>query len=145
MLSDGDHIRNLLGTYSERIDLADHAGVGELFGDDGVLATEDGIELARGAEGIAAFYRRMVKLHDGEPRTKHMVGNTVLTAEGDDVIRARSSFVLFQATEELSLQPIMAGRYLDRFVRTPDGRWRWAERRYLADLVGHLSQHLARF
>ena len=142
MLSDGDHIRNLLGTYNERMDLADHDGVGALFGEDGVLATEDGTELARGASGIAAFYRGMVKLHDGEQRTKHLVANTVLEEDGSDVILARSSYVVLQATEALPLQPIIAGRYQDRFERGDDGAWRWAERRFQTDLVGHLSQHL---
>jgi hypothetical protein len=39
------------------------------------------------------------------------------------------------------LQPIVAGRYLDRFARV-DGAWRFAERRILVDLVGDLSRHL---
>jgi hypothetical protein len=143
MLSDGDHIRNILGAYCERIDLADYDGVGALFGDDGVLAAEDGVALARGAAAISAFYGGMIKLHDGQQRTKHVVANTVLEEHGDDAITARSSYVVFQGTDELPLQPIMAGRYVDRFERATDG-WRWVERRFLADLVGHLSQHLGR-
>jgi hypothetical protein len=143
MLSDGDHIRNILGAYCERIDLADYDGVGALFGDDGVLAAEAGVALARGAAAISAFYAGMIKLHDGQQRTKHVVANTVLEEQGDDAITARSSYVVFQGTDELPLQPIMAGRYVDRFERATDG-WRWVERRFLADLVGHLSQHLGR-
>jgi hypothetical protein len=143
MLSDGDHIRNILGAYCERIDLADYDGVGALFGDDGVLAAEDGTPLARGAAAIAAFYGGMIKLHDGLQRTKHVVANTVLEEDGDDLVTARSSYVVFQGTDDLPLQPIMAGRYVDRFERAADG-WRWVERRFLTDLVGHLSQHLGR-
>ena len=144
MLSDGDQIRNLLGAYCEHIDLADYAAVGALFGHDGVLATEDGLPLARGADAIAAFYAGTVKLHDGAQRTKHLVTNTVLD-EDDAGITARSSFVVLQATRDLPLQPIMAGRYVDRFERVPVGDgtgWRWVERRFIPDLVGHLSQHL---
>jgi hypothetical protein len=141
MLSDGDQIRNLLGTYAERMDLADHAGVGELFGEDGLLATEDGTVLARGSSAIASFFAGMVKLHDGQQRTKHLVANTVLVPDGADAVVARSSYVVFQGTDELPLQPIMAGRYVDRFHRAAEG-WTWVERRYIADLVGHLSQHL---
>lgn len=144
MLSDGDQIRNLLGAYCERIDLADHEGVGALFGEDGALATEDGTVLARGAAAIAAFYAGTVKLHDGAQRTKHLVANTALDDDGDGTITARSSYVVFQATEDLPLQPIIAGRYVDRFERGTDGRWRWLERRFLTDLVGHLGQHLGR-
>ncbi len=46
MLSDTDRIRNLLGTYCERIDAGDFDGVGALFGA-GALADEHGAELAR--------------------------------------------------------------------------------------------------
>jgi hypothetical protein len=143
MLSDGDHVRNLLGTYCELIDLADHAGVGELFGTDGVVATEDGTPLAVGSAAIAAFFAGMVKLHDGQQRTKHLVANTVLSEDGTDVIVARSSYLVLQATDTLPLQPIITGRYVDRFERTAAG-WHWAERRYTTDLVGHLSEHLGR-
>jgi ketosteroid isomerase-like protein len=144
MLSDGDQIRNLLGTYCEHIDLADYEAVGALFGEDGILTTEDGVELARGPAAIAAFYAATVKLHDGEQRTKHVVTNTVLHEDGER-ITARSSFVVLQATSDLPLQPIMAGRYVDHFERGGDGGgggWRWLERRFIPDLVGHLSQHL---
>ena len=141
MLSDGDHIRNLLGTYCDRIDAADYDGVGALFGEDGALLTDDGVELARGAAAIAAFYRGLVKLHDGQQRTKHVVANTVLDPQGDGQVVARSSYVVLQATEDLPLQPIIAGRYVDAFQRV-DGAWRWAERRFAADLTGHLSHHL---
>ncbi len=141
MLSDGDHIRNLLGTYCDRIDAADHDGVGALFGEDGALLTDDGVELARGAAAIAAFYRGLIKLHDGQQRTKHVVANTVLEPDGDDRVVARSSYVVLQATDDLPLQPIIAGRYVDAFERA-DGAWRWAERRFTADLTGHLSHHL---
>lgn len=144
MLSDGDRIRNLLGTYCELIDRADYEGVAALFGDDGVIATEDGTELARGAPAIAEHFRGLIKLHDGAQRTKHLVTNTVLAEDGDAAMTALSSFVVLQATAELPLQPIMAGRYLDRFRRDDDGGWRWIERRYIPDLVGHLSQHLGR-
>lgn len=143
MLSDGDHIRNLLGAYCDRIDGADYAGVGELFGPDGALLTEDGVELARGAAAIAGFYGSLITLHDGEQRTKHLVANTVLEPVGDDTMIARSSYVVLQATDELPLQPIVTGRYVDRFERAAAG-WRWAERRFSTDLVGHLSQHLGR-
>jgi hypothetical protein len=143
MLSDGDHIRNILGAYCELIDLADYDRVGALFGDDGELVAEDGTPLARGAAAISAFYRGMIKLHDGQQRTKHLVANTALEEDGADAMIARSSYVVLQGTDELPLQPIMAGRYVDRFARV-DGRWCWTERRFLADLVGHLSEHLGR-
>lgn len=154
MLSDGDRIRNLLGTYCELIDRAEYDGVAALFADDGVLTAEDGTELARGTAAIAEHFRSLIRLHDGQQRTKHLVANTVLADDLEGGITARSSYVVLQATADLPLQPIIAGRYVDRFRRvdgvTGDhhladevGRgWRWIERQYAADLVGHLSQHI---
>jgi len=142
VLSDGDRIRNLLGAYCELVDAGDHVGVGALFGDDGVLAADDGTVIARGGDAIADFYARTTKRHDGSPRTKHLVANTVLEPGDDGSVVARSSFLVLQATKALPLQPIIAGRYVDRFVPAVDGGWRWAERRFAADLVGHLSDHL---
>ena len=142
VLSDGDRIRNLLGAYCELVDAGDHAGVGALFGDEGVLAADDGTVIARGGEAIADFYARTTKRHGGSPRTKHIVANTVLEPGDDGSVVARSSFLVLQATTELPLQPIIAGRYVDRFAPDGAGGWRWAERRFTADLVGHLSHHL---
>ena len=142
VLSDGDRIRNLLGSYCDLVDAGDHAGVGALFGDDGVLAAEDGTVIACGRAAITEFYARTTKRHDGSPRTKHVVANTVLEPRDDGSVTARSSFLVLQATDGLPLQPIITGRYLDRFERGDADGWRWAERRFAADLVGHLGHHL---
>lgn len=141
MLSDGDLIRNLLGQYCERIDAGDFAGVGALFAH-GRLATDAGDALATGSEEVAAFYSAGTRPHDGSPRTKHLVVDTVLDpADGDHVV-ARSSYVVLQAVDgELALQPIIAGRYVDTFERRAGG-WAWTERRFAVDLVGDLSHHL---
>ena len=134
-------IENLLGEYCERIDLGDFAGVGELFAD-GVLADEHGTELARGAEAVTAFYAAGTRLHDGSPRTKHLVVNSVVEVdEAAGTATARSSYLVLQAAEDLPLQPIITGRYRDRFTRA-DGTWHFSERWFLVDLVGDLSRHL---
>jgi hypothetical protein len=134
-------VENLLGEYCELMDLGDFAGVGELFAD-GVLADEHGTELARGADAVAAFYTAGTRLHDGSPRTKHLVVNSVIEVdESAGTATARSSYLVLQATEGLPLQPIITGRYRDRFARTGD-RWVFSERRFLVDLVGDLSRHL---
>ena len=138
----GDEIRNLLGSYCERIDAGDFAGVGDLFAD-GALTADNGHELARGAPGVAAFYAQGTLLHDGLPRTKHLVTNTVLDIdEAHGRAQARSSYLVLQQVGSGPLQPIIAGHYHDTFERA-DGRWRFSERRFFVDLVGDLSQHLA--
>lgn len=145
-LSDGDLLRNLLGRYCERVDAGDWPGVGELFAD-GRLATDEGTVLAAGADEVAAFYRGITHLHDGSPRTKHLVADVVIDLVDDRSAVVRSSYLVLQAVEgSLTLQPIVAGRYVDTFDRTsdtghPDG-WVWRERRFTVDLAGDLSSHL---
>jgi hypothetical protein len=48
---------------------------------------------------------------------------------------------VLQQTANLSLQPIISGRYHDRFERV-DGVWRFTHRHIISELVGDLSQHL---
>jgi len=138
----GDAIRNLLGLYCEHIDAGDFARVGELF-EHGALADEAGSELARGSGAVTAFYEAGTKRHDGSPRTKHVVTNTVLDIDEEQGrASARSSYLVLQQVGSGPLQPIITGRYHDTFERH-EGSWGSAERRFLVDLVGDLSQHLA--
>lgn len=134
-----DEIRNLLGRYCEAIDDGDFTAVGALFAH-GRLADELGTPLASGASEVEAFYRRGTRLHDGSPRTKHITTNSIITVDGDTA-EARSSYVVLQATGGLPLQPVIAGRYADRFA-CDAGVWRFEERRFAVDLVGDLSHHL---
>jgi hypothetical protein len=54
---------------------------------------------------------------------------------------SRCYFTALQALPDLALQPIVSGRYHDRFERR-DGQWRFVERRVRTDLVGDVSRHL---
>ena len=137
----GDEIRNLLALYCERIDAGDFAGVGELF-EHGALTEPGGAELARGAGAVAGFYAAGTLLHDGSPRTKHLVTNVVLDIDEVGHATARSSYLVLQQVAAGPLQPIITGHYHDTFERR-DGAWRFVERRFFVDLVGDLSQHLA--
>ena len=123
------------------MDLADFDGVGALFAD-GALADEHGREIARGSEAVAAFFGSGTRLHDGSPRTKHLVLNTILEVDpAAGAATARSSYLVLQATDGSDLRPIITGRYRDTFSRR-DGRWAFTERRFLVDLVGDLTAHL---
>ncbi len=141
----GERIRGLLATYGERMDAADFDGVGALFAE-GALADEHGAELARGADAVAAFYRGTTRLHDGSPRTKHLVLGTWLAepdeAGTDGVVIARSSYLVLQAVTPGDLRPMITGRYVDRVVLGGDGDWTFRERRFFVDLTGDLSEHL---
>ena len=134
-------IRNLLGRYCERMDAGDWNGLAELFAD-AVLMDFDGHEAARGREGALRLYRDGTLTYDGSPRTRHLTTNSVIEVnEEAGTAEARSSFVVFQATDALALQPIAAGRYRDRFVRR-NGTWQFSERAFALDQVGDVSQHL---
>ena len=54
---------------------------------------------------------------------------------------ARSYYTVFQQTDELPLQPIIAGRYHDTF-HLVDGEWWFDTREMFVDLTGDLSHHL---
>ena len=134
-------IRNLLGRYCEAIDAGDLAAVADLFAD-AVLRDADGNELGRGRDGAARLFAG-TRLHaDGTPRTRHITANSIIDVdEHAATATARSAYVVFQATDTLALQPIIAGRYRDRFARHDD-TWSFTERAFAVDLVGELAEHL---
>lgn len=134
-------ITNLLYTYAERMDAGDFAGAAELFRHATIKLAGDAVV---DAEAILAIWESSVRRYaDGTPRTKHVTTNVIVDIDpAGDTARTRSYYTVFQQTDTLALQPIIAGRYHDTFERH-DGAWRWAERDYsLVDLVGDLSQHL---
>ena len=80
-------------------------------------------------------------MHDGSLRTRHLVTNSVIDEPAPDgTVTVRSAYLVLQAVDGLPLQPIITGRYVDRFDRD-DGGWFFVERRFTADLVGDLSHH----
>lgn len=142
VLTDGDRIRGLLGTYCRLIDAGDFAGIGALFAH-ATLRDESGVVIATGAAETEALYAGTTRRHaDGTPLTQHLIVNTTFddgTAEDEAV--ARSSYVVLQATPELRLQPVITGSYVDTFARV-DGQWRFTDRTFSIGRTGDLSQHL---
>jgi uncharacterized protein (TIGR02246 family) len=139
-VADRDEIEALIYDYARRIDDGDFDGVGELFAH-GVVATLDGTVLAEGADAVAGLYAATTRRYpEGTPRSHHVTTNVVVRADGDDAT-AQSYFTVFQATEGVPLQPIVTGRYEDRFARV-DGAWRFARRAMDLRLVGDVSRHL---
>ena len=55
---------------------------------------------------------------DGTPGTKHVTTNLIIEIDDQATgAAARSYFTVLQAVPGLPLQPILAGRYRDRFQR----------------------------
>ena len=97
----------------------------------------------RGRDAIEKMLRAsLIVYDDGTPRTKHVTTNIAIEIDEEaGSADSRSYFTVLQALPELALQPIVSGRYQDRFARR-DGRWRFVERRVRTDLVGDVSRHL---
>jgi hypothetical protein len=133
---------NLIARYAELIDEGDFDGVADLLGE-AAVGQGDSPSLLTGRDALAALFTSTTRRYpDGTPRTKHVTTNLILEIDEEaGTAAARSYWTVFQAVDGLPLQPILAGRYHDRFER--DGQaWHFSERRYLIDLVGDVSRHM---
>lgn len=141
MVDSAREIENLVYAYAERIDAGDLAGVADLFAH-GRIQAAPGVVI-EGSDAVRRLYEDTTRLHgDGTPRTRHATTNVAVEiGEDDATATARSSFTVFQQTEELPLQPIIIGRYRDTFHRV-DGSWCFETREMLVDLTGDLAHHL---
>jgi hypothetical protein len=115
--------------------------VGRLLAHATITAT--GMPPLSGAADIAALYVATTRRHaDGTPLTAHVITNPIVEVAADRATASvRSRFLVVQATPDLGLQPIVAGRYHDTFERV-DGAWRFATRHMEPRLAGDLREHL---
>ena len=138
-------IANLLYRYAELMDAGHLDECADLFADAQVLLGDrtDGKARVVDRDGLAAVWRSMVCLHeDGTPRTRHLVANPIIeVADDGTTATCRSTYTVFQQVGAGPFQPIITGRYHDRF-ESVNGAWRFSERVYLMDLTGDLSSHL---
>ena len=140
-------IGNLIARYAELIDLGDFDGVADLLGaaavGDGAIGDGGAVRLMTGRDAILAMFTSTTRRYpDGTPGTKHVTTNLILDIDEEaGEATARTYWTVLQAVPGLALQPILAGRYHDRFTRT-GGTWHFAERCYLIDLVGDVSHHM---
>ena len=138
-------ITNLLYRYAECIDAGDLAGAATLFEHaririGGSQAAQDTIDAGR----LLGIWKSLIVMHpDGTPRTKHVTTNPIIEIdEQAGTASCRSYYTVLQQTDALPLQPIVAGRYHDRFERV-DGQWRFSYRDLtLIDMVGDVGHHL---
>lgn len=124
LLDDRDVVR-LCHRYAAALDDRDWDRLRTCFLPDAV-AVYDGIGECAGYEAIEQLCRSALLPLS---RTQHLIGNVVVDVDGDG---ATSSCYL-QAQHVREGTPggdtyVIAGRYTDRVVRTPDG-WRLAHRR----------------
>jgi 3-phenylpropionate/cinnamic acid dioxygenase small subunit len=136
-------ITTLLFRYAECIDRADFVGLAALFANGRIRSSAGPAGDGWSGDEVRAFYAQTNKLHaDGTLRTRHVNTNPLVDIdEAAGVATVRSAYVVFQATAKLPFQPIVGGRYEDRFERA-GGEWRWSERLIHVDQVGDVSEHL---
>jgi 3-phenylpropionate/cinnamic acid dioxygenase small subunit len=137
-------ITTLMYRYAECIDAADFAGLAALFAHGRIRSSAGPATAGWSGDEVRVFYSRTNRVHaDGTLRTRHVNANPIVDIdEAAGTARVRSTYVVFQATSKLPFQPIVGGRYEDRFERVA-GAWRWAERLIHVDQVGDVSEHLA--
>jgi hypothetical protein len=124
-LSSERAIENLIASYAFLNDDADIAGLGELFAD--AVCTLDGTT-ARGSEEVETLARTIINVGaDGRSTTSHEITNIMLDVdEVAGTAVGQAYWTVYQAVSGTPRQPILAGRYHDRFERR-DGVWRFAE------------------
>lgn len=138
-MSDHQDISALIYRYAELIDAGDFDAVGRLL--DRASFGGPRTPAVTGAQNIAAVFGMTTRRFEcGTPRTRHLVLNPIVEFDGDTAT-ARSTFCVVQATDRIALQPIVVGRYYDRFGRDDSG-WYFTERIAAVEMTGDVSEHL---
>jgi hypothetical protein len=137
-----DEICNLMYEYAERMDAGDFAAIADMLAHAKITLEADPNWLLQGREQIFDAYSRVTRLYDdGTPKTKHVTTNVIVEVESDVAASSRSYFTVLQAIPgSLALQPILSGRYRNRFEHV-DGSWRYSAMHVIWDLVGDMSAH----
>ncbi|MFF3572913.1 nuclear transport factor 2 family protein [Nocardia jiangxiensis] len=144
-------IRDLIYAYSHLIDRGALEEVSELFSD-AVYGQCDGAGVAigaatvRDADAVLRANRAFVKMHGDppSPRTEHVTTNVRIQVADNNIEASACSYVtVLQAAGELPLQPILTGRYFDKFALL-GGQWRFTQRLFCVDHTGDLSEHAQR-
>lgn len=141
MASSETAIANLVYRYAECIDGGDLQGAAALFAHARVYMGPDLGEI--GSAQVLEMWRKSIIIHeDGTPRTKHVITNPIIEVDEDaGTGSCRTYYTVIQQAGDGPLEPVMSGRYHDRFERV-EGQWRFCWRDYsLHDLPGDMSRH----
>ena len=120
-LDDDRAIRRVMARYCHTVDDGAFEEVATLWTDDAELALR-----GETAIGPAAIVNVIAGRQTPELRGLHVIANVIIDVEGDTA-RAVSDFLFMRREGGPDLIVKFIGRYLDRFVRTPDG-WRFRRR-----------------
>jgi hypothetical protein len=140
-LADRIAIENLVARYARCVDMADYAELGRMFAAGRITANvKDNVLI--GETAVRDFYATTNRTHaDGTARTHHIVTNFEYRANAPQLVELDSCFTVFQSTDRLPLQPIVAGRYNDVFVKSGTA-WRFESKHIIVSHIGNLAEHL---
>ena len=142
-MEDSRCIENLIYCYAECIDNGDLAGVAELFRNGEIISRVHDVRRT-GFDEVLQLYQLSCRIYEptGTPLTKHLTTNVIIELdENGREASARSYYTVIQSTDSLALQPIISGRYKDRFQKR-ENEWHFASREMIVDLIGDCSAHL---
>jgi 3-phenylpropionate/cinnamic acid dioxygenase small subunit len=141
-VGDRDEITALLHRYGALLDRGDVDGVVAMFSRATWRSAATGTVL-RAPEEIRSVYENIV-LHDGAPRTRHLMTNVVIDLDdGADDASGTSTYTVLQSVAGEPIQVVVVGRYEDRYHRGSDG-WHLTDRLFHVDLQGDTSHHFPR-
>jgi 3-phenylpropionate/cinnamic acid dioxygenase small subunit len=142
-VADRDDITALVHHYGELLDAGDIDGVVALFSRATWRSAATGAVLST-PEEIRGVYEN-IAMHDGSPRTRHLMTNVVIEMDdGADVAAGRSTYTVLQSVGAGDpIEIVVVGRYEDRYARGPDG-WHLTDRLFLVDLQADTSRHFPR-
>jgi 3-phenylpropionate/cinnamic acid dioxygenase small subunit len=142
-MEDSRQIENLIYRYAQHIDDGKLKEVAELFRNAEIVSSAQDVRFV-GYTEILSMYENSCRIYDpqGTPLTKHLTTNVIIEVDQNGVeANASSYYTVIQATDALSLQPIISGRYKYEF-RKVDTHWQFARREMIVDLIGDCSSHL---
>jgi ketosteroid isomerase-like protein len=127
-LHDKQAITEVLYSYCAFLDEMDLDALASLFTDDCTVDYGPEPHLrSTGAAGLRQDLERMWRW----ARTSHHLSNVLVTLGPDGATAGALSYVLAWHERPDGSTATMMGRYEDRLVRCPDGRWRISSRRQL--------------
>jgi uncharacterized protein (TIGR02246 family) len=126
-LQDEKAIREVVIRYGEYLDARDYKGYASLFAADGTWT--GGFGSATGPAGIESMLEK--NLPKAEPgfinkANFHLMTTEVIEVHGDTA-NVRSRYLFITASPENRPTPLLAGRYVDEFVRE-NGAWKIKKR-----------------
>jgi hypothetical protein len=145
LVADRLAIADLVHAYAQGVDRLDPDAVGELFTEDGTFvayATPGAAEPTSRSEGRPAV-TKAIGMARHYRQTAHTIGNHLADVQGDSAT-GETRCVAYHVLGDEGAERLLVWhiRYLDAFVRGPDG-WRFRERVLRVDLAYDQPLHRA--